>query len=146
MTIANTAQRNRLHALLLGGDDADRETSRCRLTGPVLAGLARRRAPRDGGLEHAVRHAEVRRLVLAIRDNDRQLKANRKQIHTIVEDIAPGLTARPGIGPISAAQAIVSFSHPGRCRDDAAFAALAGTQSATGQQRPDRPPSPQPRR
>ena len=33
---------------------------------------------------------------------------------------------RRGIGPVSAAQAIVSFSHPGRCRNDAAFAALAG--------------------
>src|SRR4051794_41929086 len=37
-----------------------------------------------------------------------------------------GLTARPGIGPVSAAQVIVSFSHPGRCRNDAAFAALGG--------------------
>jgi transposase len=36
------------------------------------------------------------------------------------------LTERRGIGPVSAAQAIVSFSHPGRCRNDAAFAALAG--------------------
>ena len=46
---------------------------------------------------------------------------------TIVEDIAPGLTSRYGVGPVSAAQAIVSFSHPGRCRSEAAFAALAGT-------------------
>jgi transposase len=37
------------------------------------------------------------------------------------------LTDRRGIGPVTAAQAIVSFSHPGRCRSDAAFAALAGT-------------------
>ncbi len=46
---------------------------------------------------------------------------------TIVEDIAPGLTSRYGVGPVSAAQAIVSFSHPGRCRSEAAFATLAGT-------------------
>ena len=44
-----------------------------------------------------------------------------------MDELAPGLTDRPGIGPVSAAQAIVSFSHPGRCRHDAAFAALAGT-------------------
>ena len=31
------------------------------------------------------------------------------------------------VGPVSAAQAIVSFSHPGRCRSEAAFAALEGT-------------------
>ena len=31
------------------------------------------------------------------------------------------------MGPVSAAQAIVSFSHPGRCRSEAAYAALGGT-------------------
>jgi hypothetical protein len=29
--------------------------------------------------------------------------------------------------PVTAAQAIAAFSHPGRCRNDAAFASLAGT-------------------
>jgi transposase len=49
---------------------------------------------------------------------------------------APGLLDQPGIGPVSAAQAIVSFSHPGRCRSDAAFAKLAGTspiEASSGQ-------------
>ena len=32
----------------------------------------------------------------------------------------------PGVGPISAAQVLVSWSHVGRLRSDAAFAALAG--------------------
>ena len=41
--------------------------------------------------------------------------------------MAPGLTERRGVGPVTAAQVIVSFSHPGRCRSDAAFAALSGT-------------------
>ena len=45
----------------------------------------------------------------------------------IVENTAPGLTTRYGVGPVSAAQVIVSFSHPGRCRSEAAFAALGGT-------------------
>lgn len=39
----------------------------------------------------------------------------------------PVLLDQPGIGPISAAQLIVSWSHPGRCRSEAAFASLAGT-------------------
>ena len=34
--------------------------------------------------------------------------------------------AKRGIGPVTAAQAIVSWSHPGRCRSEAAFAKLAG--------------------
>ena len=53
--------------------------------------------------------------------------ANRAQLQTIVDEMAPGLTQRRGIGAVTAAQAIVSFSHPGRCRNDAAFAALSGT-------------------
>jgi transposase len=48
-------------------------------------------------------------------------------LQAVVHDLVPGLTRHHGIGPVSAAQAIVSFSHPGRCRNEAAFAALAGT-------------------
>jgi hypothetical protein len=64
---------------------------------------------------------------VALRDGGRALKANRAQLQAVVNEIAPGLTDRRGIGPVTAAQAIVSFSHPGRCRSDAAFATLAGT-------------------
>jgi transposase len=62
-----------------------------------------------------------------LREASHTLKVNRAQLQAIVNDLAPGLTNQRGIGPVSAAQAIVSFSHPGRCRNDAAFAALAGT-------------------
>jgi len=128
LTSANTAQSNRLRALLLSGEDGDRQAARQALTEAVLGGLARRRAPRDASREQAIRHAEIRRLALALREAAVQLKANRRQLQAIVEDLAPGLTDRHGIGPISAAQAIVSFSHPGRCCSEAAFAALAGTK------------------
>ena len=126
LTTASTAQTNRLRALLLGGDDTDRQLARAALTETRLAGLARRRPPREARREQAVRHAEIRRLALALREAARALKANRAQLHTIVNDVVPGLIERRGIGPVSAAQAIVSFSHPGRCRNDAAFAALGG--------------------
>jgi len=39
----------------------------------------------------------------------------------------PASPAGFGVGPVGAAQAIVSFSHPGRCRSEAAFASLGGT-------------------
>jgi transposase len=55
------------------------------------------------------------------------LTANRAQLQAIVDEMAPALTERRGVGAVTAAQAIVSFSHPGRCRSDAAFAALSGT-------------------
>ncbi|MEY2431057.1 MAG: transposase [Acidimicrobiaceae bacterium] len=126
LTAINTAQTNRLRALLLAGDDADRELARSRLGAARLAGLIRRRLPRDADRAHAVRHAEIRRLAVALRDTGQVIRTNRAQLAGIVEDLIPGLISKPGIGPISAAQVIISFSHPGRCRNEAAFASLGG--------------------
>jgi transposase len=130
LTMASTAQTNRLRALLRDGDgdraDTDRELARGALPEDTLTALARRRLPHDATRAQAVRHGEIRRLAIALRAAARALKANRAQLQAIVDELAPGLTDRHGIGPVSAAQAIVSFSHPGRCRNDAAFAALAG--------------------
>src|SRR3954454_24134239 len=47
LTTVNTAQTNRLRALLLAGDDNDRSLARARLTAAVLASLIRRRPPRE---------------------------------------------------------------------------------------------------
>jgi transposase len=123
----STAQVNRLRALLLGGDDHDRAISRRSLTAAALTTLARRRLPADAQRHDAIRHQEIRRLALAIREAHLVLKVNRRDLQHIVDEIAPGLTDRSGVGPVTAAQVVVSFSHRGRVRNDAAFAALAGT-------------------
>jgi transposase len=137
LTTTATAQANRLRALLRDGDDTDRDLGRrARLSTTTLAALARRRQPPGASRAQAVRHAEIRRLTLALQEAARQVKANHRELRAIVSDLAPGLTSRPGIGPVTAAQAIVSFSHPGRCRHDAAFARLAGTspiEASSGQ-------------
>jgi len=137
LTTTATAQTNRLRALLLSGDDRDRDTARHALPDATLASLTRRRLPAAGADPHAtVRHAEIRRLATALRLAAIQLRTNRTQLLELVRDIAPGLTDRPGIGPVSAVQVVVSFSHPGRLRSEAAFAALAGTsplQASSGQ-------------
>ena len=127
LSTTSTAQTNRLRALLLAGDDQDRDRARGRLTATVLAALARRRPPRDATRDQGVRQAEIRRLALALREARRALAANHTQLQTILDELAPGLTDQTGLGPVTAAQAVVSFSHPGRCRTEAAFAALAGT-------------------
>lgn len=136
LTTTVTGQINRLRALLRDGDDTDRQLARARLTQATLDGLARRRPARDASRAQAVRHREIGRLAVAVRQAGQALKANRAELHQIVDELAPGLTDRPGIGPVSAAQAIVSFSHPGRCRSEAAFARLAGAspiEASSGQ-------------
>ncbi len=50
------------------------------------------------------------------------------QISQIVEEMTPGLVAaEPGLGALSAAQILLSWSHAGRIRSEAAFAMLSGT-------------------
>lgn len=61
----------------------------------------------------------IKEFDVQIRDIDRQLKA-------LVEQAAPQLLEESGIGPFCAAQIYVSWSHEGRCRNDGAFARLAG--------------------
>ena len=127
LTTTATAQTNRLRALLLTGADADRDRARGKLDNTTLTTLARRRLPRETDRVQAVRQAEIRRLAVAVREARAALAANRADLQTILDDLAPGLTDQRGLGPVTAAQAVVSFSHPGRCRNEAAFAALAGT-------------------
>jgi transposase len=50
------------------------------------------------------------------------------QIAVIVDGLAPGLaTTEFGVGPLSAAQILLSWSHAGRIRSEQAFAILSGT-------------------
>jgi transposase len=49
-----------------------------------------------------------------------------RDIARLVAQSQPQLTQLPGVGPISAAQVLISWSHPGRLRSEAAFATLAG--------------------
>ena len=54
------------------------------------------------------------------------LEELRAELERLVAAVAPWLLELPGVGPISAAQVLVSWSHAGRLRSEAAFAALAG--------------------
>jgi transposase len=47
-------------------------------------------------------------------------------IAAIVRSWRPDLLELPGVGPTTAATVLAAWSHPGRCRSDAAFAMLAG--------------------
>ena len=56
-----------------------------------------------------------------------QAKANERQLRDLVLQVAPDLLAMRGVGPVTAAVVIVAWSHRGRVRSEAAFAALART-------------------
>ena len=126
MTNTQTRHINQLRALLLGGDDSERELSRGSLPNTRLDTIARRRGRNGDGIEQGVRRASARRLALAVKVSRIALVENKKQLAELVDQTAPALLDSLGVGPVSAAQVLVSWSHVGRCRNDAAFASLAG--------------------
>jgi transposase len=123
---ARTAAVNTLKALILGAPDelrgqlrglsTPRQASRCR-------GL---RVHASQPIADQVLRAELRRLATHIGTWDKELRANKARLRQLVAQLMPALLEQPGVGPMSAAQLLVSWSHKGRCRSEAAFAALAG--------------------
>ena len=59
----------------------------------------------------------------ALTAEERELK---REIQALVAGLAPALLDEPGVGPVAAAQVLISWSHRGRFSSDAAFARLAG--------------------
>ena len=58
------------------------------------------------------------------------------ELRRLVQVTAPILLAQPGVGPVTAAQLLISWSHPGRLRSEAAVAMLAGVapvEASSGQ-------------
>jgi transposase len=71
--------------------------------------------------------------ILVLRTLARRIQAATAEAETLEREIlshvralVPGLLDEPGIGPIVAAQLIVTWSHPGRIGSEACFARLAG--------------------
>jgi transposase len=65
----------------------------------------------------------VARRVLQLTAEERELA---REIESITRKLAPQLLEQPGVGPLAAAQLVLSWSHPGRITSEAAFARLAG--------------------
>jgi transposase len=121
---AQTAALNQLHALVLTGPAELRE----RLDGLHGDKLVRRclrlrsTDDRDRSLVSVLRRL-ARRATLLAAELD-QLEA---ELNPIVATLVPELLQQCGVGPISAAQLVVSSGDPHRMRNEASFAALAGT-------------------
>jgi len=69
----------------------------------------------------------IRRLARRVRQLEGELADVDEQLAAAVSSVAPQLLAECGVGPVCAAQLLVSSGEPTRMRSEAAFAALAGT-------------------
>lgn len=125
MVTQQTAEKNALVALLRGCDlgiDA-----RKALTWEQHQEVAAWKARAGDDQEQAIARYEAKRLAISILRAEDALEQNKTQLSALVQRLAPGLLDTSGLGPVSAAQVICSYSHKGRVRSAAAFAAIAGT-------------------
>jgi transposase len=126
-TTARVAAIGQLKALIVGAPEELRAELRGRHTSSQIHYCASLRERPTKSLEHRATvqalRATAQRIQLLQAEAD-QLQA---ELTVLVRAVAPWLLEVPGVGPLSAAQVLVSWSHAGRLRSEAAFAALAGT-------------------
>jgi transposase len=115
-----------MRGLIVAAPEPLRSELRPLTRGRLLKRLKAVRPSRHGDAElrgtlHALRSLARRIEQLTI--EERELEA---AIATLSRELAPHLLDQLGVGPLAAAQLLLSWSHPGRVRSEAAFARLAG--------------------
>jgi transposase len=121
---ARRAALCQLRALLVTAPASLREQLRTLTRTRLLRRCAAMRTGTD--LEQRGTRLALRLLARRIQLLSAEERALKREIAALVEQLAPALLTEPGIGPITAAQVLVAWSHRGRLRSEAAFARLAG--------------------
>lgn len=143
---ANDGVQAALQILLTAREELSRERTRAinaltALLRTTNLGVDARRAPgrrmirqiaawrtRQEPLAMATARTEAIRLAKRIQQIHDELNTHDAQLSECIDHSpAAKLTTETGIGPVTAATALVAWSHPGRWRSEAAFASLAGT-------------------
>lgn len=127
---AALAQRQLL-ALIITSPESVRARFRGQNTRSMLTTAVRLR---PGQAPHARADVETWTALTVLRDLARrshtletEAAEHERAIRHLVTAWRPDLLQLMGVGPIVAATVLTAWSHPGRCRDEAAFAMLAGT-------------------
>jgi transposase len=132
---ARTAALNQVHAVLLTAPARLRERLDA-LKGDQLAERCARLRPRDESERVLV--SVLNRLAARARLLTRELAQVESELERIVSTLVPDLLGECGVGPICAAQLVVSSGDPKRMRNEASFAALAGTSPVEASSGPNR--------
>jgi transposase len=123
---AKVSATNQLKALIVGAPEELRAELRGLATRRQITRCARLRDRPARSLEHRMTIKALRLTARRVQRLAVEAAGLRAELERLVAAVAPWLLELPGVGPISAAQVLVSWSHAGRLRSEAAFAALAG--------------------
>jgi transposase len=123
---AKVSATNQLKALIVGAPEELRAELRGLATKRQITRCARLRDRPARSLEHRMTVRALRSTAQRIQLLAAEAAGLLAELERLVAAVAPWLLELPGVGPVSAAQVLVSWSHAGRLRSEAAFAALAG--------------------
>jgi transposase len=123
---ARADAHRQLHALVVTAPEALRARLRAVPAKQLPDTAARLRCQTTWDLETRTSAAVLKSLGRRCRDLAAEARQHEHEILAIVRSWRPDLLDQHGIGPINAAIILCAWSHPGRCRNEAAFASLAG--------------------
>lgn len=123
---ASAVAQRQLLSLVTASPEAIRARFRGCSTTVTVNSAARLRMSPSWDIETRTYAEAIRQLARRVGAMQAEAAAHEKAILAVVQSWRPDLLHQPGVGPIVAATVLCAWSHPGRCRNDAAFANLAG--------------------
>ena len=124
--VARTKAIGQLKALIVNAPEGLRDQLRRGTTDQQLDRCARLRTLPTHSVEHRATVRAIRAVARRALFLEAEAAEHETELEQLVTAACPQLLDLPGVGAITAAQFIVSWSHSRRIRNEAAFAALAG--------------------
>ena len=115
-----------LRSVIVTAPDRLREELRTLPAGQLLQRCSRLRRSTSGTPDELAARLVLRTLAQRVQAATAEAAELEREMLAHVRALAPQLLDEPGVGPIVAAQIIITWSHRGRLRSEAAFARLAG--------------------
>jgi hypothetical protein len=136
--VSRTKAINELKSLIVVAPEHLRAGLRQRSLVRQLTGIDELQAAAGASAEHRTTVFTLRSIAARIRFLNDQVRELDGELSLLLKQhpAGPALLAEHGVGPVVAAQLLISWSHSGRVRSEAAFASLAGTaplEASSGQ-------------
>jgi hypothetical protein len=124
----NAKQRAMCHlqALIVTAPQVLREQLEARTTKDAVVRCARLRTVVHHSTEHRATITTLRATARRVLALEAEADDHESQLQELIRAVAPSLLDESGIGVLTAAELLCAWSHHGRLRSEAAFAALAG--------------------
>jgi transposase len=124
--LARTKAINHLHALVVTAPEELRARLSAKPVGELTRCCAALRVRDEMTDEHRATVMSLRACARRAIACGREADELERELRRLLRDAVPALLDQAGVGPITAAAVYLAWSHRGRIRNDAAFAALAG--------------------